>query len=218
MYTLEYEFINNTPIFKCNYCGHCSKEMEATSLTSVKNRGCCWYFPKYTLFNIKNILNMGKEDFIISILNNKNSHISSYSIEIKGSFDGEKYEKFIKENEHIEHCFDYKLFFRNCSFVTDKGCSLDFSLRPHPCNLYLCRNVISSCGEYYSPFSRERKDYFSYCNYYNDYLKYSLIDKNLDLISSPLATLEFLKNISIPTFQPNKIDSIVFNPYGYIAS
>ncbi|BDR70514.1 hypothetical protein K144313037_19260 [Clostridium tetani] len=218
MHKLEYEFVNNTPIFKCNYCGHCSKEIEATSFTSVKNRGCCWYFPKYTLLNIKNILNVGKENFIISLLNNKNSNISSYFIEVKGSFEEKEYDKFMRENEYTEGSFDYKLFFRKCSFVTDKGCSLDFSLRPHPCNLYLCRNIINNCDKDYSSFSRERKDYFSYCNYYNEYLKYALMDKNLDLISAPLATLEFLKTISIPNFEPSEIKSIVFNPYGDVAS
>lgn len=217
MHELKYEFINNTPIFKCNYCGHCNKEIEATSFTSIKTRGCCWYFPKYTLLNIKNILSFNKEDFIISLLHNKNSNISRYSIEVKGSFDEEAYNKFINENEQIEHSFDYKLFFRKCSFITDKGCSLDFSLRPHPCNLYLCRNIIATCGKDYSSFSRERKDYFSYCNYYNECLEDALMDKNLDLISLPLSTLEFLKGISIPNFEPSKIDSIVFNPYGDIA-
>lgn len=44
------------------------------------------------------------------------------------------------------------------------------------------------------------------------------MDKNLDLISAPLATLEFLKTISIPNFEPSEIKSIVFNPYGDVAS
>ncbi|OFI07239.1 hypothetical protein CLOACE_04310 [Clostridium acetireducens DSM 10703] len=214
MYSLSYKFINNTPMFKCNFCGKCSHVMESTSYTPLATRGCCWYFPKYTLINIKNILALGKKDFILQLLNMPNAHISQYFIEIKGLFDKKCYEDFVKnsleENINFKD-FDIKLFFRLCPFCTSTGCKLDFTLRPHPCNLYLCRTVLELCGDKYKPYSEERKDYFSYCNYFNESIKYELMENKVDLISNAEKSLEIINNMDIPAFQPKLLEDINFD-------
>lgn len=209
MYKLQYENQNNIPVFKCNFCGHCSGILEATSHTNIKNRGCCWYFPKYNLVDIKNIINIGKKNFIYALLNMKNTVINKYSIEVQGIFDKERYLEYVKENsDSIETNFDTKLFFRVCSFFRPNGCHLDFNLRPHPCNLYLCRTVINCCGEDYKNFSSERKDYFSYCNYFNEVIKEVLMDAKVNLQSDPFKAIEIIEAFSLPPFGGRPISPI----------
>ena len=211
MYELSYENVNNVPVFKCNYCGNCSGVLESTCHILGKNRGCCWYFPKYNLIDIKNILDMDKKGFLSKLLNMSNAKINKYSIDVIGQFNEEDYLKYKQETIDENEVFDSKLFYRVCPFHTAKGCSLDFSLRPHPCNLYLCREVIKLCGEEYKDYSKERKDYFSYCNYYDEVIKSHLMEKNIDLITSPYECVELITNIDIPKFESRALKPINFN-------
>ncbi|MCX7695358.1 MAG: hypothetical protein N2Z71_06610, partial [Caloramator sp.] len=175
---LTYNFEDNIPLFRCSLCGKCDGFIESKSLIN-KNRGCCWYYPKYTLMDIKNILAIGKEDFVKRLKTLENVYISSFYLEVRGFFDEEGY---YKANIEEKSDFDSKLFFRLCPFWQENGCKIDFKLRPHPCNLYLCREVIELCNEDYREFSKERRDYFSYMNYFNELLKRELIENRLDLL------------------------------------
>lgn len=216
MNKLQYENTNNIPVFKCNFCGHCSGILEATSYTNIKNRGCCWYFPKYNLVDMKNIITLGKKNFVYVLLNMKNAVINKYSIEVKGTFDEEKYLEFIKENPNsIEDNFDPKLFFKVCAFSRPDGCHLDFSLRPHPCNLYLCRTVINRCGEVYKNYSRERKDYYAYCNYFDESIKQILMEKKVNLQSDPFKAIEIIEDFQMPPFGGGNLESIEFFPHNH---
>lgn len=213
MFSLSYEFNNNIPVFKSNFCGKCSGTLESTSLITEKMRGCCWYFPNYTLVDIKNIFSHNRIDFIYSLLKLQNSHISQYHIEVKGSFDSKAFFKYLMENEYVEpaeKAFDAKLFFRLCPFFDTNGCSIDFSLRPHPCNLYLCRKIIEKCGNNYIPYSNERKDYYSYCNYFNESIKHVLMENKVDLLINPEASLSIIENFELPDFEPRKLDKLLF--------
>lgn len=165
--------------------------------------------------DIKNIINLGSKSHIYKLLNMKNTKISRYHLEVIGEFDKEKHEEFLKENAYDWGDFDTKLFFRLCPFATTEGCSIDFNLRPHPCNLYLCREVISSCGENYKEFSKERRDYFSYCNYFSDSLKYTLMDNNVDLLSDPFKAIEIIEQTDIPNFSFKILPPILFNDAPY---
>lgn len=213
MYKLEYSFIKNTPIFKSNFCGNCSSFVESTSYATIKNRGCCWYFPKYTLMDIKNVIDSGSKEFIYELLNSKNSKVGQYYIISEGEFNEEKYSDYLKDmldsNESLD--FDSKLFFRLCPFATSKGCSIDFALRPHPCNLYLCREMLPMCGEAYKEYSEERKDYYSYMNYFSDTLRYALIDEEVNLLKNPLRAIEIIENTEIPKFLPRNLNPIYLN-------
>lgn len=52
----------DVPQYLCSRCGECSS-LFSISLCSKHNRGCCWYFPKFTLYEIHNM------DEVIEILN-----------------------------------------------------------------------------------------------------------------------------------------------------
>lgn len=211
---LEYEFCSNVPVYKCSFCGKCSSFVEATSYTRIKTRGCCWYFPKYSLIDIKNIIDSRNKDFIYSLLNMENAEIHQYYINVNGEFNKNEYEEYLKETLHEDSeasDFDQKLFFRLCPFATINGCRISFDLRPHPCNLYLCREVIDTCGKDYKELSKERKDYYSYCNYYSDTLKYALMDNNVDFVKDPFKSIEILEETEISGFEFNTLKPIIFN-------
>lgn len=218
MFNLSYEFKNNIPLFKCTYCGKCYSCIESKNFFYI-NRGCCWYFPKYTLVDIKNILNLGKKDFILNLFNMPNAYILQYSIIIQGIFDYDKYEEYKNKNYCLDACedntinsFNTKLFFKLCPFFKNNGCSLDYSLRPHPCNLYLCRDVIDLCYDYYKNYSRERKDYFAYCNYFNESIKYLLIDNRVNFLTNLNKSLNLIENFDMPSFKPCTLRRIYFSP------
>lgn len=206
MFTLSCEFKDNIPVFHCDTCGNCKDFIESISYIGL-NRGCCWYFPRYTLMDIKNIINIGKIDFIYSLIKNANSKISQYFIEVHGFYDSIKHKVYCKNN-NPQLDFDSKLFFRVCPFVGKKGCTIDFQLRPHPCNLYLCREIIKKSGESYKKYCRERKDYYSYCNYFNDSLKYELMDKDIHFLKDFSKSLKIIKSFNIPSYEPIKLPEI----------
>lgn len=206
MHQLKYVFENNIPLFSCNFCGNCNGFIESKSLIHIKNRGCCWYFPKYTLMDIRNILIQDREDFIHNLFSMNNTKVSNYHIEVNGFFDKEGYEKYEDSEE-----FDTKLFFRVCPFFNKNGCGIDFKLRPHPCNLYLCREVIELAKEEYKLYSKERIDYYSYMNYYNEQIKQDLRAKRVDLLSNYKLVLDLLREYNIPQFEPRKLSVINLN-------
>ncbi|MBZ4664097.1 MAG: hypothetical protein JG776_1812 [Caloramator sp.] len=203
---LTYHFENNIPLFRCSICGKCEGFIESKSFIN-KNRGCCWYFPKYTLMDIKNIISIGRKDFIRKLKKLDNVYISSFYLEVRGYFDEEGFNK-MDIDEDID--FDKKLFFRLCPFWQENGCKIDYKLRPHTCNLYLCREVIELCKQGYSEFSKERKDYFSYMIYFNELLKRELIENGLDLLKDFESTLEFIKKYEVPKFEPRQIEKLIF--------
>lgn len=208
---LKYEFKNNIPVFKCSYCGQCSGTLESTSLLNTKNRGCCWYFPKYTLIDIKNILNLKQKDFIKQLLTKYNTILSQYYIQVQGIFDEISYKNYLQSNDNSD--FDSKLFFKLCPFFNNNGCGVDFYLRPHPCNLYLCRNVIKFCHDDYKLYHKERKDYYAYCNYCNEYLKQVLMENKTNLLVDFNKTLFLLDNTEISSFENRTLNPLHFTNF-----
>lgn len=207
---LNYNFNNNIPMFKCSFCGKCSGILESTSYTNIKNRGCCWYFPEYRLIDIKNIINNGNTHFIFHLTSLSNTIIRKYSIKVLGIFFKSKYINFIRTHEESKD-FNTSLFFKLCPFLGSQGCKLDFSLRPHPCNLYLCRNVIKLCSQGYSSYNEERKDYFAYCNYYNECIKEDLLKNKTNLSEDMEKSLNIIKKFPLLNFYAQNLKPIYFN-------
>lgn len=212
MFVLKYEMHDNIPVFKSNLCGKCTNMLESTSYASAMNRGCCWYFPKYTLVDIKNILSIDKKDYLLSIIKNDFCTMNSYSFELKGYFNKNSYEQYMNHKEHKNQSdFDEKLFFKICPLAAKKGCSIDFSLRPHPCNLYLCREIVNICKNQYENYKKERKDYFAYCNYFDEVLREELDCNNINLINDFDKSLAAIENYDLPLFEPRSLAPIMFN-------
>lgn len=206
---ISYEILENIPVFKCSFCNNCHC-LESKNAFNI-HRGCCFYFPKYNLFDIKNLINFNKS-FLFKLIQMKNSVIHNFYIEVQGDFDNKKYEDFLKNNtdENLSKYsdFDPKLFFKKCCFVTEHGCKLNFKLRPHQCNLYLCREVIENCNDSYSKYSRERKDYFAYCNFVNMILQGELYKNHVNLKTDLQKSIAILEKTKIDTFDFSKLDKI----------
>jgi len=206
---ISYEVTNNTPIFKCSFCKNCTS-MESTNMLGIK-RGCCFYFPKYSLIDIKNIIKF-KKDFLFKLITKKNVVTHDYFIEVKGTFDKTAYNNFLEtsnEDELLKYGdFDTKLFFKKCFFITPTGCSIDFRLRPHQCNLYLCRKLVKNSNSLSSKYSRERKDYFAYCNYINVILTQYFKENLLSLKNNFKQSVNFLEKIKIDNFFFSKLQNL----------
>jgi hypothetical protein len=98
-----------------------------------------------------------------------------------------------------------------CPFFGKDGCTIDYTLRPYPCNLYLCRNVIKLAGGDYIHYSRERKDYASYAAYFDETLKYELLSKNTDFLSDMEKSIDVITKFNIPKYEPRKLKDICFD-------
>lgn len=209
MFNLHYEFNKNIPLIRCTMCGKCHDAIEAVSFVG-KNRGCCWYFPKYNLFEVKNLIDNKNTDFLYKIIKMKNCTLSQFHFEIKGLFKVKEYSKYEK-NVFMDGNFDNKLFFRLCPFFGENGCTIDYTLRPYPCNLYLCRNAIKLASGDYIHYSRERKDYASYAAYFNEAIKYELISKKTDFLSDMEKSADVITKFNMPKFEPRKLKAIYFD-------
>jgi hypothetical protein len=192
-------------------CGKCSGNIESISYTDIKNRGCCWYFPEYRLVDIKNILMNGKLCFIKYLISLPNSKVGKFSIKVLGKFFKKQYTRFLNSDSKKYDGFNTSLFFKLCPFLGKDGCTIETFMRPHPCNLYLCREVIKSCGDLYARYSTERRDYYAYCNYVDECLKEDLTKNCANFIDSPEKSIEIIKNSRIPSFCFRNINTIHFN-------
>lgn len=162
--------------------------------------------------DIKNILSCSKRNFLEKLYNAENCKTSQYFMEAEGYFDKKGYSNYINcHTDSLNTDFEQSLFFRACPFVGHAGCTINFVERPHPCNLYLCRSLIKYCKDTYSKYCLERKDYFSYCNYFDEVLKEELISHDTDLIKDFNKSLDIIESIQIPNFSPRKLNEIYFD-------
>lgn len=209
---ISYEVLDNIPVFKCSTCSKCTS-FEGKNKLNV-NRGCCFYFPKFYLIDIKNITNIDIS-FLSNLIEEERARVHSFYIEVEGIFDKESYKNFMLNNTEEELAkyknFDISLLFKKCYFSTNEGCSINFELRPHPCNLYLCRKIIEECGTEYYKYSRERKDYYAYCNYINEVLEIELRKRNTDLKNNFKDSIQILKNTKVDNFDFSILKDIFFN-------
>lgn len=208
---LELDF--NCPRIVCDSCINCKSEA-GISLSKFKNRGCCYYYPKFTLFDIHKMAKMSKGVEVLNkILNNPGSTIYNYYIHSKGYFDKEGYEKYLKSDSkkvksNIE---DKSIFFRACPFVVDgKGCTLPPQFRTHVCNFFICEEVISRAvkDDRFIYYIRKREKYSRWVNWENKSLEYLLKEKNLTLKDNLHEVLELLKNTELLEYSFEKLPDI----------
>jgi len=211
MHQLIYESHDSIPVFKCTLCGSCSG-IETENHLGL-NRGCCFYFPKYTLITLRKIASHDRA-FLDWLHRHPDAVIDDYELVIRGDFDSIAHDDFLRQltdevRERYRH-FETSLLFRKCRFVSEKGCAIAFNLRPHPCNLYLCRGVIDRCGDAVRDFARERKDYFAYCHYMNGLLEEALRSQDLTLKSDFQKTIDMLLATPVDSFSFSELGPIGF--------
>ncbi|WP_294129699.1 hypothetical protein [uncultured Clostridium sp.] len=80
-------FLSNTngvPQIGCSTCYECNS-IFGKSLCEVKKRGCCWYFPKFNLYEIQKMAKSSDGlEILKKIINMPNTVVYNYYIHAKG--------------------------------------------------------------------------------------------------------------------------------------
>ena len=119
MVKVQLKFDQGNPQYDCSSCCNC-QSIFGKSLCSIKNRGCCWYFPKFTLHEIHKMA-IDKEGLSILnlIMNLPKVEVHNYYIHAIGYFDELGYKEYIIQSEEKDYANvrDKSIFFRACPFV-----------------------------------------------------------------------------------------------------
>lgn len=205
-------FHDNIPQYGCGYCNNCSS-LFGTSLCKIKNRGCCFYFPKFTLYDIHKMVQSPQgEDILNFILTNNNTEIYHYYIHSKGYFEEESYNKNKNTlNEDLCKVEDKTIFFRACPFVKEgMGCTIPAKFRSNVCNFFICDEVKSklSSSPLFQKYEEECRKYSSFIKWENDGLELMLRHMNLDLINNFNQCINILKDLPLNQYEFPNIEAI----------
>ena len=214
------ELDEGTPRYGCSDCSSCSSII-GKSLCKVKNRGCCWYFPKFYLYDIQKMSKFMEGLVVLDkIINNPGTEIYNYFIHGKGYFDKEEYDEYLKSHNQVEagDIVDYTIFFRACPFVKPgRGCSLPPRFRTFVCNFFICKEIVESIEDksIYKIYEDERLNYSRWLDWENEGLKHVLTEKGITLAKDFDETVKFLQELPINEYQFPFLEPIITNDSWY---
>lgn len=212
---MHLELSDNSPRYVCDSCYNCSSVI-GTSLCKIKNRGCCYYFPKFTLYDVQR-MSKSKEgmEVVDRIINNPGTIVYNYYIHAKGYFDKKGYENFIKSNKNgYSTIEDKSVFFRACPFVEGgKGCTIPPQFRTDVCNFFICDEIISalSKNENFEEYISERERYSRWITWENESLEYMLDEKGITLYSNWNEAINLLRNTPLNEYVFPKLQPVETN-------
>jgi len=200
------KYDENIPQFACTHCSQCTSIM-GTSLCSIKNRGCCWYFPKFELFDIQRMSKtIDGIQTLHAIRKNPGTVVYHYYIHAKGYFDQEAYGEHIRSGKLT--CYDtvsdYTIFFRACPFVKQGyGCTLPPKYRTYVCNFFICSDILEnpSVKDKFQPYIEERSRYVRWLQRENIGLEHILREAGVDLVSDFDGCVDILRDIPINYYE-----------------
>lgn len=203
------------PQIGCTDCGKCNSVM-GKSFCKVVNRGCCHYFPEFTLVDLQRmaVLEGGREALDI-ILANPASTINHFNIYAKGPFEKELYEEYIKSGNLLEtgSIRDHTIFFRTCPFVLPGvGCQFPPRFRTTVCNFFICSEILAKAEIYEAleDYLKERTRYSRWVYRESGILQHLLEEKGLNLISNLSESLEFLAGLEPSNYHFPELEPIVY--------
>lgn len=214
------ELDHSVPRYACTSCSSCNS-LIGKSLCKVKNRGCCWYFPKFTLVDIQRMSKTPDGLKVLNkILSNPGTQIYNYYIHAKGFFDEAEYEKYMESGMQLEGDYieDHTIFFRGCPFVKPgKGCTLPPRYRTFVCNFFICREIIEAaqCHEMFQRYDEERLRYSRWLDWENESLKYILSEDNLALQSNFAETIKKLQELDLSMYEFPYLEPMVLDDSWY---
>lgn len=210
------EIDEGTPRYACSDCSRCSSIM-GKSLCNIKSRGCCWYFPKFYLYDIQK-MSKTMEGLIVldKIRYNPSTEIYNYFIHAKGYFDKEGYDEYLKSDNHVEtvDIEDHTIFFRACPFVKPgRGCSLPPKHRTFVCNFFICKEIVESIKNksLFKKYEEERLCYSRWLDWENEGLRHLLAEKDINLYKDFDKTIKFLQKLPIYEYQFPYLESIIID-------
>lgn len=205
MIKINLELSEGIPQYSCNCCGKCDS-LFAKSLCAVKNRGCCWYFPKFTLYEIHKMTK--SEDGLATlkrIISLPKTDIYHYYIHAKGFFDEKAYKMYMmNEYKPYSEARDRSIFFRACPFVKQgEGCTIPKQYRSYVCNFFICEEVTDKIKhkEEYNKYVEERQNFVRWIDWENYSLEMMLREKNLNLEENFNEVIAVLKDTPLEQYE-----------------
>jgi hypothetical protein len=212
MIKIDLKFDQHIPQYDCSSCSDC-QSIFGKSLCSIKNRGCCWYFPKFTLHEIHKMVK-GKDGLktLDNIMSVPNIKIYNYYIHAKGYFDEVGYKKYIKTDHLYDTVIeDESIFFRTCPFVTPGiGCKLPKRYRSFVCNFFICDEILKKAEKYieFKNYIKERNSFVRWIEWENLSLEAFFYEKNLNLVNNFEEIINILKNTPLMECEFKSLESI----------
>jgi len=216
---MEMVYVNvdqGIPQYVYTNCKNCTSTM-GISLCSIKNRGCCYYHPRFTLLDLQRMSKSLKGLYILkSIRQLPSLEIHPFEIHAKGYFDQEGYTKYMESKNKVEagNIRDHSIFFKACPFVkSGYGCSLPPRYRTYVCNLFLCDEVIEKIKDdrYFEAYIKERERYVRWVDWENTALKEILFEKKLNLVQDFHGTIKLLQQIPLNIYDFPQLPPIVIS-------
>lgn len=201
------------PQYGCSSCSNCHS-IFGNSLCSIKNRGCCWYFPKFTLYEIhKMVKEKDGLETLSRLMNIPKVEVHNYFIHAKGYFDEVGYKNYINsEQAYNTDVKDKTIFFRACPFVEQGvGCTLPKRYRSYVCNFFICEEVVKKVESYsqYKQYVNERNNYVRWIEWENLSIETFLTEKKLNLINDFDEVITILKDMPIRECEFRSLHPIV---------
>lgn len=210
---IEYDY--GVPQLACTDCGSCDSIM-GKSLCSKMNRGCCHYFPEFTLAEIHRMLHLpdGKKALEI-ILNNTGTVINNFNIHARGHFDHEAYEKYTTSGKMLEtgEIKDHTIFFRTCPFVKEgSGCIFPVRFRTTVCNFFICSEIAGNpqYSETFKTYIEERSRYSRWIHRESLELQHILAEYGLNLLLDFEGSLNLLSELPLSGYEFPKLEPVEY--------
>ncbi len=205
------------PQIGCTDCSKCSSLM-GKSLCVTKNRGCCHYFPEFSLLELQRmaILEGGKKA-LDTILSKPGTVVNNYSIYAKGSFDSDSYNAYISSGHYLEtgNIKDHTIFYRTCPMVEPgKGCTLPPRFRTTVCNFFICQEIIGRHEHLFKDLLEERSRYARWVYRENGILQHILSEEGLDFKTDFNASIELLAQMEHSYYDFPSFSPIEYGPSG----
>ena len=216
MNSIWIDFNNNVPQISCNLCSSCTSLM-GVSLCNIQNRGCCYYFPKFTLLDIHRMSKSLKGLNTLELIkNNPNTITKEFALHSKGHFDENRYKKHLEDDVIIGNGLikDQSVFFKACPFIKPNfGCTIDPEFRSLVCNFFICHEVLDSIGDknLLERYLSERSSYANWCHWENEGLRHLLMENNINLINNYYKVIEYLQSIPLNIYEFPNLPKVDFN-------
>lgn len=214
MEEISLTYDDNCPQYSCSECSKCNSVF-GISLSSIKNRGCCWYFPKFNLYEIHKMVKSSEGQVLLNkIINMPKTKIYNYYIHVIGEFDKAKYQSFINSSESKKKPYalhDETMFFRTCSFVKPgEGCMIPPKYRSYICNFFICDEIINDAkrDNKLDSYLEERDRYIHWIDWENNSIQALLEEQHIDLVHNRSEVLEVLKNMPLENFEFEHLKAI----------
>jgi len=209
MHYIYIEFDENVPRLAYTGCSRCTSQI-GMSLCRTKNRGCCYYSPKFFPVEIQRMCHSEQGmELLQSIIELPNSVLYDDHILVKGSYDYLLNQKMLKEGlvPTDGNVKDTSVFFRTCPFVRPGlGCTLPPRFRSYVCNFFLCSEIIDNpvYKDMLKPYIRERENYIRFLDWENNQLIMAMHREGITLSRNFDAAVDFLKRTEINQYDfPN---------------